>query len=76
MAALDRAQTNLTQLLKGRGHDLPRNWEHAGYVRRNQCRKCGQTFEVIGYRSAYGISASYSENIDTPCNRAKSQMER
>jgi hypothetical protein len=67
MAALDRAQTNLSTILKMRGHDMPRNWEHAGYTRKNQCRTCGQSFEVIGYQSAYGISATYSGNTNDAC---------
>jgi hypothetical protein len=67
MAALDRIQTGATIVIKRGGHELPRNWEHAGYVRRNTCRRCGMVFEIVGYRSIYGISGTYPNNCHEAC---------
>lgn len=68
MAAIDRSQQCAANLARLNGHDLPRNWKRVGYVRSNRCRLCGMEFRVEGYRSAYGVSATISDNVDEKCS--------
>jgi len=68
MAAIDRTQTNASRLVKLHGHRIAHRWQRFGlYLRKNTCLDCGQTFEVVGFVSAYGISARSTDNVLDQC---------